>query len=69
MEIVIGTLGWSLRCARVHSPLVKMWWSSVTGAHLPTRPCLAGTCLRRRRRRAVPEVNEATWDIGSDSTA
>ena len=24
MEIVIGTLGWSLRCALVHSPLVKM---------------------------------------------
>ena len=24
LEVVIGTLGWSLRCTHVHSPLVKM---------------------------------------------
>ena len=69
MEIVIGTLGWSLRCTGVHLSLVKMWWSRVNGAHFPTMSCLTGACLLRRCRQALLELNDVTWDIGSDSTA
>lgn len=42
---MMDTLGWSGRCARFQSPLVKTW--SVTGVHLWTMPCVAAVRSRR----------------------
>ncbi len=69
IEMVIGTLGCSLRRARFHSPLVKTWWASCRGGCLPTVPCVAGARLWRRRRRVLLDWHAAIWEIGSDSKA
>ena len=45
IEMVINARGWSLSLARLHSPLEKMWCSSLIGACLLTHPCAGdGSC-------------------------
>lgn len=42
IEMVINARGGSLSLARLHSPLEKMWCSSLIGASLLTQPCDVG---------------------------
>ena len=74
-EMVMVTLEWSLSWARLHSPLVKMWCSSLVGVGPLAAQIALSLCLRqeRFRRRWLVFASKwciaVTWDIGSDSIA
>ena len=44
-EMEMGTLGWSQRWARFHSPFENIWWSSLAVGGNLTGTCVAEDCL------------------------
>ena len=76
IEIEIGTLGWSLSRARLHSPFEKMWCSSLVDKGLLVVLLDVGVLRRRRLLRCLwvvdpltgREALEAIWKIGSDAS-
>ena len=71
-EMKMGTLGWSRRRARFHSPFENIWWSSLAVGGCLTGTCVAENCLCSRLRLqfwGLLCLDAAICDIWSDSMA